>query len=58
MDFTNFGDLITGISYVVSGAAVVATFFPKAEKVGKALGTASKVINFLALNLGNAKNQK
>ena len=49
--------LIEGASYVVSGAAVIASVFPAAHKVGMVLAVASKVINFLAFNFGNAKNK-
>jgi hypothetical protein len=57
MSFPIF-EVINAVSYIVTGAAALATVFPKAEKVGVVLSSVSKVLNFLAFNFGNAKNQK
>lgn len=46
-----------GVATVVGGASAIAAVFPKAEKVGVILGSISRVINFLACNFGNAKNE-
>lgn len=54
----NIGTILEGISYVVSGAAVVAAVVPKAQNAVPVLQGIRKVIDLLALNVGNAKNGK
>lgn len=53
-----FDALLEGIGYVVSGAAVLAAIIPTAggEKASKALRFVRRVIDVLAMNVGNAKN--
>ena len=53
-----FETLIEVVSYVVSGAAILAAAIPspKAEKASKALSFLRKVLDFLAMNVGHAKN--
>lgn len=53
-----FETLIEVVSYVVSGAAILAAAIPspKAEKASKALSFVRKGLDFLAMNVGNAKN--
>ena len=53
-----FDTLLEGIGYVVSGAAVLAAIIPTAggEKASKALRFVRRVIDVLAMNVGNAKN--
>ena len=53
-----FDALLEGIGYVVSGAAVLAAIIPTAggEKASKALRFLRRVIDVLAMNVGNAKN--
>lgn len=53
-----FDALLEGIGYVVSGAAVLAAIIPTAggEKASKALRFVRRVIDVLAMNIGNAKN--
>jgi hypothetical protein len=53
-----FDTLLEGIGYVVSGAAVLAAIIPTAggEKASKALRFVRRVIDVLAMNIGNAKN--
>ena len=50
--------LIEVVSYVVSGAAILAAAIPspKAEKASKALSFVRKCLDFLAMNVGHAKN--
>ena len=50
--------VLEATSYVVSGAAVLAAAIPspKGEKASKALTFVRKVLDFLAMNVGNAKN--
>ena len=50
--------VLEATSYVVSGAAVLAAAIPspKGDKASKALLFTRKVIDFLALNVGHAKN--
>lgn len=52
--------IIEGASYVVTGAAVIAAVIPspKAEKAASVLKGARKLLDLLALNIGNAKNAK
>jgi hypothetical protein len=50
--------ILQGAATVIGGASVIASAFPRAEKVGSVLGAVGKVINFLAFNFGNAKNAK
>lgn len=53
-----FETLIEVVSYVVSGAAILAAAIPspKAEKASKALSFIRKCLDFLAMNVGHAKN--
>ena len=53
-----FETLIEVVSYIVSGAAILAAAIPspKAEKASKALSFIRKGLDFLAMNVGNAKN--
>ena len=53
-----FETLIEVVSYVVSGAAILAAAIPspKAEKASKALNLVRKGLDFLAMNVGHAKN--
>ena len=53
-----FETLIEVVSYVVSGAAILAAAIPspKAEKASKALSFIRKGLDFLAMNVGHAKN--
>ena len=53
-----FETLIEVVSYVVSGAAILAAAIPspKAEKASKALSFVRKCLDFLAMNVGHAKN--
>lgn len=53
-----FETLIEVASYVVSGAAILAAAIPspKAEKASKALSFVRKCLDFLAMNVGHAKN--
>lgn len=50
--------VLEATSYVVSGAAVLAAAIPspKGDKASKALTFVRKVLDFLAMNFGNAKN--
>lgn len=50
-------ELIQVAASVVGAASAVAALFPKAEKLGLVLGTVRKVVDLLALNVGNAKNK-
>ena len=49
--------VIEVVSYVVSGAAILAAAIPspKAEKASKALSFVRKCLDFLAMNVGHAK---
>ena len=53
-----FETLIEVASYIVTGAAVLASAIPspKAEKASKGLMLLRKALDFLAMNLGHAKN--
>ena len=53
-----FETLIEVVSYVVSGAAILAAAIPspKDEKASKALSFVRKGLDFLAMNVGHAKN--
>ena len=53
----NLPDIVDGVSYIVTGASVVAAIAPN-PRVSKALAGARKVLDFLACNFGNAKNAK
>lgn len=53
----NLADIVTAISYVISAAAVIAAMFPKAEKANRYIQALRKIIDALALNIGNAKNK-
>lgn len=56
--FNNLGAIIEGVSYVVSGAAVIAAIVPKAQNAVPILKGIRTVLDVLAMNVGNAKNQK
>lgn len=59
MDFINAAAAVLQIgSYVVGAASVAAAFIPKMQNAVPALQSARKVIDFLACNFLNAKNQK
>lgn len=53
-----FETLIEVASYIVTGAAVLASAIPnpKAEKASKGLMLLRKALDFLAMNVGHAKN--
>ena len=51
----NVPDFITAASYIIAAAAAVTALFPT-PRTDKFLGKARKVVNFLALNFGHAKN--
>ena len=50
--------ILEAAGYIVSGAAILAAALPspKADKASKALLFTRKVIDVLAMNVGNAKN--
>lgn len=50
--------IVEGAALLVGGAAILAAVLPVPEKARTLLGKARKVLDFLALNLGNAKNEK
>ena len=54
-----FETLIEVASYIVTGAAVLASAIPspKAEKASKGLKFLRKFLDLLAMNLGHAKNE-
>ena len=57
MDISQAGDVLQATASIIGGASVIAAMFPKADKLGAALGLVSKLINILAFNFGNAKNK-
>lgn len=50
-------DLLVLATNVIGAASAIAAVFPKAEKLGVVLGHVRKVLDLLALNVGNAKNK-
>jgi hypothetical protein len=51
-------DILVLATNVVGVASAVAALVPKAEKLGVVLSQVRKVLDLLALNVGNAKNAK
>lgn len=49
--------IIEGVSYVISGAAVIAALTPT-KKDDVILGKVRRVVDLLAFNFGNAKNKE
>lgn len=50
-------EVFQAVASLVGTASAIAALFPKAEKLGAILGGVRKVIDLLALNVGNAKNK-
>lgn len=53
----NIQGLLTVVTTVISVAAAVAALFPQAEGASGVIAQIRKVVDVLALNFGNAKNQ-
>ena len=51
-------DVIQGASLIISGAAVITAMFPQTKKASGVLATIRKVLDVLALNVGNARNAR
>lgn len=58
MPQVNVGQIVEIVSYTVSAASAIAAIFPKAEKAGRILGGIRKVVDILAFNFGNARNER
>lgn len=58
MASVNVGDWIDVAAKVVAGAAAVAAVVPVPNRVNSSLGFLRRVIDFLAMNFGHAKNKQ